>query len=149
MPRGSFFAWRLEGLALDQIDGQAQQATVRTAPLRTATLAFRQVAGIVVTDSVLILSATNVFGGGGDSCVYGGPLEGGDGIRATNSQVMAIGSKDNLIQGGYGGSGYECPGPGGKGGAGFRGYSAIVSLVTVKGGKGGPSCPFEPPAERP
>jgi hypothetical protein len=118
----------------------ASQARISNSLIQAGT-GFRQAAGIEVRDSTLILSTTDVFGGNGDSCVYGSTLDGGDGIIADNSQVMAIGSVDNLIEGGYGGSGYEC-GQGGEGGAGFRGYSALVSLVTVEGGKGGSNGPF-------
>ncbi|MEW6743520.1 MAG: right-handed parallel beta-helix repeat-containing protein [Planctomycetota bacterium] len=98
-----------------------------------------------VSNSRVIVSRCRfVGGGGGDGLAWmkadGG--DGGDGLHATYSDVIVLGSTEDVLLGGDGGDASadiwpNLEGCGGNGGNGFAGDSAIVSLVTLRGGVAG------------
>jgi hypothetical protein len=100
---------------------------------------------IDVTDSFVVVAGPSLRGGtGGDSCGLfssGRGGRGGDGILATNGQVLLVGYDDRYLHQVRGGDGGNANifwgGYGGDGGDGFKGAAATVSNVTLLGGAGG------------
>jgi hypothetical protein len=111
----------------------SSQVRISNSELHGTTGYYNGPIGVLVKNSLLVLSSTNVFGGNAEDCTEL-PGDGGDGIVAVNSHVVIIGDASHRVEGGDG-SDARCYGfAGGDGGAGFRGESATVSFVGLKAG---------------